>query len=144
MYTPHTVTLYHSMEDSLTLDTTVNITILHGVLLDATKAANVRESGLVNADSVSLYIPFSVKAVDGLTLMDKRFVGPKEYRDAMDKSGLWTLDTENCFFVKGEIVEQGREFQYINHNYDDVYRVTSVDTKDFGTPDMRHWEVGGA
>lgn len=144
MYAPHTVTLYHSTEDSLTLDTTVNITILHGVLLDATKAANVRESGLVNADSVALYIPFSVKATDGLTLMEKRFVGPKEYRDSMDKTGLWTLDTENCFFVKGEVVEQGREFQYINHNYDDVYRVTSVDTKDFGTPDMRHWEVGGA
>lgn len=144
MYTPHTVTLYYSIEDPLTLETTVNITILHGVLLDATKAANVRESGLVNADSVSLYIPFSVRAVDGLTWMEKQYIPPKLYRDAADKAGLWTLNTENCFFVKGEVVEQGREFQYINNNYDDVYRVTSVDEKDFGTPDMRHWEVGGA
>ena len=144
MYTPHTVTVYHTTEDTLTLETTVNITILNGVLLDATKAANVRESGLTSADSVNLYIPFSVKAVDGLKRIDKAFLSPKEYRDINNKSDFWTLDTQNCFFVKGEVVEQGRDFQYLNHNYDDVYRVTSVDTKDFGTPDMRHWEVGGA
>ena len=28
--------------------------------------------------------------------------------------------------------------------YDDVYKVTKVDMKDFGSQDMRHFEVGGA
>ena len=28
--------------------------------------------------------------------------------------------------------------------YDDVYNVTKVDEKDFGSEEMRHWEIGGA
>ena len=27
--------------------------------------------------------------------------------------------------------------------YDDVYKVTKVDMKDFGSPSMQHWQVGG-
>ena len=34
------------------------------------KAVNVRESGLVGADSVNLYIPFAVEAVDAATNQD--------------------------------------------------------------------------
>ena len=58
---PHTVTLYNvSVEiDPATMkETTVNhITVLEGVLLDAVKGKNVNESGLVDADAVTLYIP---------------------------------------------------------------------------------------
>lgn len=150
MYTPHTVTLYYATEDPVTFTQLVNITILHGVFFDAAKAANVRTSGLEGADSVNLFIPFGVDAYDGLYAgLDehprKKFVGPKEYEAAADKSGLWTMDVGvNCFFVKGEVVEPGKSFQYINANYDDVYKVTKVDEKDFGSPAMQHWEVGGA
>ena len=28
--------------------------------------------------------------------------------------------------------------------YDDVYKVTKVDMKDFGSPSMQHWQVGGS
>ena len=59
---PHTITLYNiSVEtDRDTLNDTVtnHITILKGVLVDASKAVNERESGLVSADAVDLYIPF--------------------------------------------------------------------------------------
>ena len=34
--------------------------------------------------------------------------------------------------------------QAIEMSYDDVYKVTKVDMKDFGSADMRHFEVGGA
>ena len=27
--------------------------------------------------------------------------------------------------------------------FDDVYRVTSVDIRDFGSTTMQHWQVGG-
>ena len=58
---PHTATLYNvSVEtDPATLEErTINhITVLEGVLLDAVKGKNVNESGLVDADSVTLYIP---------------------------------------------------------------------------------------
>lgn len=32
----------------------------------------------------------------------------------------------------------------LGHTYDDVYKVTKVDRKDYGSADMRHFEVGGA
>lgn len=142
MYAPHTVTVYSPIEDPVTFEVTQHITVLRGVFMDAAKASNVRTSGLEGADSVNLFIPFSVKAADGVSLMDKSYVDPKEFESAADKSGLWTLRIGD-FFAKGEVVED-KDFQYINANYDDVYRITKVDKKDFGSEFMRHFEVGGA
>lgn len=135
MYAPHTVTVYSPVEDPVTFEVTNHITVLRGVFMDAAKAANVRTSGLEGADSVNLFIPFGVDA-------EKTYVDPKEFEKAADKSNLWTLRVGD-FFVKGEVVED-KDFQYINANYDDVYRITKVDKKDFGSKSMQHWEVGGA
>ncbi len=137
MYAPHTVTVYSPVEDPVTFEVTHHITVLRGVLLDASKASNVRTSGLEGADGANLYIPFSVASDSS-----KSYVDPKEFESAADKSGLWTLRVGD-FFIKGEVVED-EDFQYINANYDDVYRITKVDKKDFGSESMRHWEVGGA
>ena len=149
MYAPHTVTLYNVVQET---DTgtfhdveKLYVTILRGVFLEATKAVNVRESGLEGADAVSLYIRFSVDAKDGTTGNDKQYVGPQEFRGAEDKSGLWTLSTKEdggtTFFVKGEFVTDSASSALA---HDDCYNVTKVDMKDFGSEDMRHWEVGGA
>lgn len=144
MYAPHVVTVYYAVEDPVTFDQNHFITILETVLLDLSKGANVRSSGLEGADAANLYIPFAVKAVDGVTGKEKQYIDPKEFEKLEDKSNHWTLDVgDNCFFVKGKVVEVGQDFQYINANYDDVYRVTKVDKKDFGSPIMQHWEVGG-
>ncbi len=144
---PHTVTLYNiqTETDPATLQdvTTSYITILRGVFLDATKAVNVRQSGLEGADAVALYIPFSVDAVDGVTGKAKRYVWPLEFWRAEDKRELWTLSTGgNTFFVKGEAVEPDRDVQFIEMMYDHVYDITSIDEKDVGGS-MAHWEVGG-
>lgn len=145
MYAPHTVTLYYVTEDPVTFETTNHITILEGVFMDAAKAANVRASGIESADAVNLYIPFDVKVTDGITGNTKEFLSPKRYETVSDKENYWTLAVgNNCFFVKGVAVEPTQNFQYINLNYDDVYKVTKVDEKDFGSEHMRHWEVGGA
>lgn len=138
---PHTITLYNVSENQATFQQEVNITVLNGVLLDASRAANVRESGMESADAVNLYIPFSVEAVDGITLSPKKYASPKIYDAEEDKSGFWTLQNSDCFFVKGNVVQPDRDFQYINQNFDDVYRVTSMDEKDFGG--LKHLEVGG-
>lgn len=67
---------------------------------------------------------------------------------AADKSGIWTLSTDGnggtTFFIKGEVVEPDKTEQALEMLYDDVYKVTKVDMKDFGSQDMRHFEVGGA
>lgn len=145
---PHVVTLYNAETEELPETgfepTLVNhITILRGVLLDAVKAQNVNESGLVSADSVALYIPLDVEAVDGVTGEPKQYKGPIEFWRMDDKTGYWTLSTgQNTFFVNGEAVHPDWSTQKINAIYDYVYDVNTVDFKDFGG-DMSHWEVGG-
>ncbi len=149
MYAPHTVTLYNMYtetdKDTFTETTHSNITILKGVFLDAVKAANVNKSGLTGADSVDLFIPFSVDARDAVTGAKKRFVGHMEYWASDEKSKLWTLsDGGDTFFVKGIAIEPDKDFAFVSMKHDDVYVVTKIDEKDFGSPHMRHWQVGGA
>lgn len=145
---PHTVTVYNMLEDITTGMPQYNITILRGVFLDISKASNVMKSGLANADSAMLYIPMSIKAVNAKTGEEQKFVGQKEYEQLEDTAGFWTLRTggkssvTDCFFVKGEVTEDAG-YQYISTRYDDVYDVTSVDTRDFGSKSMWHWQVGG-
>lgn len=145
---PHVVTLYNADTEELPetgfKPTLVNhITILRGVLLDAVKAKNVNQSGMEGADSVTLYIPKDVEAVDGVTGETKQYMGPIEFFKTDDRAGCWTLSPSgNTFFVKGEAVHPDWTAQTIEAAYDDVYDVTKVDFKDFGG-DMSHWEVGG-
>lgn len=151
---PHTITIYNVeiYTDKTTLkDVLVNhVTILRGVLLDASKAVNVRQSGLEGADAVNLYIPFGVDAVDGVTGTAKRYAAPMEFWRAEDKSGLWTMSAGgtktpgldgSCFFVKGRAVHPDLPVDAIEMMYDHVYDITTIDEKDFGG--LPHWEIGG-
>lgn len=148
MYAPHTVTIYNIVHetDPATLEETERayITILRGAMLQASKAANVRKSGLEGADAVNLYIPFSVEAVDGKTGAAKIYSNPQAFNAAADKSGLWTLsyngNGQETIFVKGEFVSDNLD---VVRFHDNCYNVTKVDGMDYGSDDMRHWEVGG-
>lgn len=141
MMFPHTVTVYTITEDPETADVYSNITVVKGVLFDGSKSANVRASGLDGADSVNLYIPFDAVSIDGETGEDKAYIQPRAFAAALDKSGYWTMDPGNTFFVKGEVVNPDLTFQEINRRYDNVHLITKVDTKDFGG--LQHFEVGG-
>lgn len=148
MYTPHTVTLYNAPERDETGERRNNITILNGVFLDTSQASDTQKNGMEGAASATLFIPFSIKAFNGRTGKAQKFLNPKEYARAADKSGFWTLrdsgsrSAVDCFFVKGNIVEE-KSFQDIKNQHDHVFRVVSVDTLDFGSPNMQHWGVGG-
>lgn len=147
---PHTVTVYNTTErpnkETLEDETVHNITILRGVLLDASKGANVTRSGMEGADAVNLYIPFNVAAVDGVTGQQKPYIGPVEFWRMYDNSGYWTLSVNGSggktLFIKGEVVDLNATEEKLNMAYDDVYNVTKVDVKDFGG--LKHFEVGGA
>lgn len=149
MYAPHTVTIYNAFENVDTLKTEMVITVLEGVFLDISEGANIMKSGLTSADAAKLYIPFATKAVNGVTEEVQQYLSPKEYERTEDKMPFWTIRTngtasaKDCFFVKGEVVEPEADFQTINGRYDHVYRVSTVDIRDFGSPEMQHWEVGG-
>lgn len=158
---PHTVTLYNTQIERYIEDYDVKekishyITVLRGVLLDASKAVNVRASGNEGADAVNLYVPFNVEAIDGADIEredapQKEYIGPVEFWKKEDKSGFWTLTTGlRTWFVKGVAVPPAamapeKVAEYINMMYDGVYNVTKVDEKDFGSPEMQHFEIGGA
>lgn len=158
---PHTVTMFNvstaanpaTYED----ETTVYVTVLRGVLLTASKAANVNKSGLTGADAVELYIPFDVEAADGYTGEAKTYLGPREFWRTEDKSRAWTMYIEGegdgkspthevTFFVKGEAVPPPKirpenVTEYVNLMYEDAYNVTKIDRMDYGG--LRHFEVGG-
>lgn len=148
MYTPHTVTVYNIVRetDLSTLKEVdhIYITILRGVMLQASKGANVRESGLEGADAANLYIPFAVEAVDGKTGAAKTYAKPQEFFKSADRNGLWTLSYNgnggDTVFVKGEFVSDDMTAV---ESHDDCYNVTKVDAMDYGSADMQHWEVGG-
>lgn len=148
MYTPHVVTLYNVTEDPQTLEVSYNITILPSVFLDRSQATNIEKTGLRDADAATLFIPFDVEAVDAITGTSKQYISPKAYMALEDKSGYWTLapggasSAVDCFFIKGVIISQ-LGYNKLRDGYDDVYDVTTIDTRDFGSEDMQHWQVGG-
>ncbi len=147
MYTPHSVTVYNVSENPETLKLEYNVTFLRGVFLDRREAANIEKSGLRDADAATLFIPFSVEAVDAVTGAAKQYIGPKAYRQLSDVTGYWTLEGggmssgADSFFIKGEVLNYNG-YSKMRELYDDVYDITTIDTRDFGSPDMQHWQVG--
>lgn len=141
---PHTVTLYQTetITDDKYHDTTVNhITVLEGVLLIESKAANVRATGLEGADAANLHIPFGVKATDGVTGKEKTYVDPIEgWKADSDKSDIWTISI-GTVFVKGREVHPDADRHQLELGYDGVYEATKVDKLDFGS--FPHFEIGG-
>lgn len=145
MYAPHTVTLYNIITDKLTGVDSLYCTILRGVMLQASKGANVRDTGLEGADAANLFIPFTAEAIDGATGKGKQYTAPQEFYRATDRSGLWTLSYDGnggtSFFVKGECVTDS---ETAARAHDGCYTITKVDAIDYGSRDMWHWEVGGS
>lgn len=134
MITNSDMTIYNKYFDTATRLDKYQRTVLYGVFWDDKKAVNRLQSGLQDADEVLIVIPFSVSS-------NRQYIPPKEFLRLEDKSGYYTLQ-EGDRVVRGDI-----EFEITGKvsELDDLYEaftVTSVDTKDFGSLHMRHWEVG--
>lgn len=136
---PHTITIYSLTDDLMTITKVYNITVLNGVLVDESQGTNILKSGLSSADAVTVFVPFSVNS--GV----KTFIPEKQYErlSGSDQLTHWTLRAGKDFFILGEIIEPGKNRQQLEGMYDGVYSITTVDTKNFGTPDMQHWQIGG-
>lgn len=141
---PHTVTLYQTeiIQGDKYSDKIINhITVLDGVLLLESKAANVRAAGLEGADAANLHIPFGVKATDGVTGREKTYVDPVEgWKADLDKPDIWTIAV-GTVFVRGRVVEPSKSREALELGYDGVYEATKVNKLDFGG--FPHFEVGG-
>ena len=133
-----TVTLFNRSFNAETEEETYYPTLLDGVDLVETKGANVSKSGMDSADAVKLYIDFANMA--------KQYLSPKAW-DALpdeEKQDYITFHPTEDFFVKGDRsdVELPEEYVYewMYENFDDVYKVTTVDKYEDILP---HFEVGG-
>ena len=102
-------------------------TVLRGVFWEDTKAVNVIKSGMSDADSAAIYIPFR-----------NGYKPPLEWEKNAPEG--FTLRPGDRV-VKGEIAFSGTMAE-LSKQFDSVLTITSVDTCDFGSAAMRHWEVG--
>jgi len=134
MRTNTDITIYNRYFDKATRLDKYQRTILYGVFWDERKAVNRLQSGLEDADKVTIIIPFTVAA-------DKKYAPPKEFEKLEDKTGYFTLQ-EGDRVVKGAIdFEITGKVSDLDKEYE-AFTIISVDTKDFGSLHMRHWEVG--
>lgn len=85
-------------------------------------------------DFTLVFIPFARGA---------NYLKPREWQ-ASSKTGNWTLQIGDVI-VKGlvddELVVGTFTLSDLKRTYDDVLVIASVDTRDYGSSNMQHWEV---
>ena len=119
--------------------------VLHGCYFNADKGANVEKTGLENADSAKLHVPYL-----GDMIGELKYLTPKEWDKQPNDEYMHTITFSEGedFFALGEFPETAVNesdypegfFQYMNQNYDDVYKITTVGKYTV----IPHFEIGGA
>ena len=105
--------------------------IIEHVFWDDSKAVNLNR-GYDNADDVNVFIPKSQNDMSG-------YVEPKQYK-GLNK---WTLQIGD-FIVKGEVEEKEvSSIKELTSKYDNVFTISLVDDKDFGSSSLHHFEIRG-
>ena len=106
--------------------------LIDNVFWDDSKGIN-RNLGYENADDVNIFIPKSQNDMSG-------YVEPKKYKG---ESNTWTLENGD-FIVKGNTNEsEVLSIRELVQKYDNVFTISLVDDKDFGSENMHHFEIRG-
>ena len=105
---------------------------IENVFWDDSKGVNLNK-GYENADDVNIFIPKDKNDMSGYT-------EPKFY---IGLNNTWTLNNGD-FIVKGQTFEnQVSSIKELKEKYNDVFTITLVDDKDFGSKNMHHFEIRG-
>ena len=133
MYKNADVTIFNKYFDPVQGVERCQRTHIEGVYWDASYGASIRKTGMESENKVLILIPFEDN--------DESFCKPKEFDrlQAEERADHWTLKPGDKI-VRGLIHHDGTMATLVQ-NYDDVYEITTVDTKVMGSPDMQHWEV---
>lgn len=106
--------------------------LIDNVFWDDSKGIN-RNLGYENADDVNVFIPKSQNDMSG-------YVEPKKYKGL---SNTWTLENGD-FIVRGNTEEsEVLSIKDLAKKYDNVFKISLVDDKDFGSENMHHFEIRG-
>lgn len=130
-------TIYNKYIDPTTRSEKWQRAQLVAVMWENRKAANVIKSGLLAADQAAIYIPFSLGA---------NYLDPVAWQALVTKTGMWTLQVGDVI-VKGLVSDEitgAFTITSLKAKYDDVLKITSVDTMDMGSASMQHWQLGAA
>lgn len=136
-----TVTLFNRSYNAETEKETYYPTLLEGVDLVETKGANVSRSGMDSADAAKLFVRI---ADVGKTI--KPYLPPKEWKELPEeeKPNYITFTPAEDFFIKGDHTDlelpEESAFEWMRDNFDDCYKVTTVDKYEDILP---HFEIGG-
>lgn len=111
---------------------------LYGVMWQDVHGVSPESEGLVVSDHTDIFIPFTVTS-------QKNYALPKIFDAVSDKKNIFTLKPGDLI-VKGIINfeltgEKGKNEKALLNTHDNVRVVKEVDTCDYGSGDMRHWEV---
>ena len=106
--------------------------LIDNVFWDDSKGIN-RNLGYENADDVNVFIPKSQNDMSD-------YVEPKKYKGL---NNTWTLENGD-FIVKGNTNEsEVLSIRELAQKYDNVFTISLVDDKDFGSENMHHFEIRG-
>ena len=118
MRTPHNMTIFHQVMTAGVQSWTSQQ--VPGVMWEARKQANVLRSGLLAADSATIYVPHARGEINAK-------VGD--------------------YLVKGlvdDVISSTFTITQLKAKYPSCVKINSVDDKDFGSPIMQHWQLGAS
>lgn len=111
-------------------------TTITGVNWQDGKKVEIGDTGLISADLTTIFIP--VQSTSG-------YLKPNEFLRVEEKDKHFTLQNGDLVvrgLVDFELTgKRGQDEKTLRKQYDDVMTIVSVDTNDFGSPHMQHWEV---
>ncbi len=132
MITNADITIYNKKYDPGTRSDTWHCTVLKGVHFYCEHKVQLSASGLVNADLYKIRIPLDVG-------VDKQYVPQREYQEAEDVSGLWTIQ-KGDYIVRG-IGPDVFSLKELQKLIIDTCKVTAwSDNRRGGLP---HWRIEG-
>lgn len=128
MMTNTNMSVYNKYVDPFTHKTIYKKHLIDNVFWDDSLGSNLN-MGYENADKVNVYIPYDKNDLS-------EYKSPKEY------NGIgWTLKNED-YMVKGDVeIEEVESIKELS-NYE-IFKMTVNDNKDFGSPNMQHFELRG-
>lgn len=130
MMTNTKMSVFNRYKEPFTNNVSYKKHVVEHVFWDDSLGINLN-TGYENADKVNIYIPFDKNKSDL-----ENYKEPKQYNG----SG-WTLQNGD-FIIKGEVAESEVDGIKDLKAYE-VFEITVIDKKDFGSYNMQHFEIRG-
>lgn len=128
MMTNTSMSVFNRYKEPFTSGVSYKKHLIENVFWDDSLGVNL-DSGYENADKVNIFIPFDKNNLSN-------YKEPKQY------NGIgWTLQNGD-FIIKGDVVETEVNGIKDLKSYE-VFEITVIDKKDFGSPNMQHFEIRG-